>query len=181
MPSEEHICKVCGTHYEQRKSRCPKCGCRHDETVPAFLRCKRCGTVFPSKSKQCPACGQSVSPQTATGTLLPAGYERRRRRTRTSYILATAVLLLLLVGEGFLVNAVYANITYHESLRMWQTGGSIEANRRAPDPVYEEPVLPEIPDSLFNDGGSHSGNHASESEASEEYIEDIADSTTVNP
>lgn len=174
MPSEEHICKVCGTHYPVKKSRCPKCGCHDGETVPAFLRCKRCGTVFPSKHKECPACGQIVSPQTATGTVLPAGYAKRERRWRTGLIIAAAATLLVVLGELFLVRVIYANVTYHESLRLWQSGGSIEANRRAPDPVYEEPVIPEIPDSLFNSGSSHS---SSTNETEELSNEASADST----
>ncbi len=65
-------------------------------------------------------------------------------------VLLTVVAIGVLVGEYFLVAMCYANVTYHESIRLWDSAGSIDANRRQPDPVYQEPVATEVSDSTFD-------------------------------
>lgn len=136
--TEDNICKVCGTHYAANVRRCPRCGCPRGGTAPAYLRCKRCGTVMPSSRKTCPGCGQQVTPQTAAGVLLPPDWAKRTRRRRWGFIAGVAVLAAAVTVEAFVVKAVYSNITYSRSLHLWNSGGSIEANRRAPDPVHQE-------------------------------------------
>jgi len=67
------------------------------------------------------------------------------------------------VGEIFVVSRLYQQETYRESLQLWNTPENIDANRRSPDPVYEEPAAPEVPDSLFTiDGTTH---HADKQDA----------------
>lgn len=73
----------------------------------------------------------------------------RKRLLRTSlYVLLVACLA---TGEYFAVAAAYGNMAYRETLDLWNCGGSIEANRREPDPTYVEPVVPDVPDSLFDE------------------------------
>jgi len=148
---KENVCKVCSHHYPADVRKCPKCGCPQGGNKPAYLRCKRCGTVFSSRRQTCPSCGIHVSPQTAAGILLPPGEAERHRRAIVRWSVAAVALLLLLIIEGFVVKNVYANLAYRESLHLWNCGGSIEANRRAPDPVYEEVVTPSVIDSLFQE------------------------------
>lgn len=162
MKTAETICKVCGEHYPAKQRKCPKCGCPKGGNKPAYLRCKRCGIVFTSRREKCPGCGQRITPQTAAGVLLPPGEAARRRRTIVHWCIAVVVLLLILITEGFLVKSIYANIAYRESLQLWNCGGSVEANRRAPDPIYEEPVAPEASDSL-TDSAAAATHHAADS------------------
>lgn len=136
--TKQTTCRVCGTTYAATFARCPRCGCERGGTKPAFLRCKRCGTVMPSSRHTCPGCGLDVSPHTATGVLLPPGWAAEGRRQRRRLVVGAVVLVVLLIVEAFVVRAVFSHVTYSESLHLWNSGGSIEANRRAPDPVYQE-------------------------------------------
>lgn len=166
---DENICKVCGTRYPATERRCPHCGCRTGAAVPAYLKCRRCGTVMPSARKRCPGCGDTISPATATAIpLSDVPQKPRRNSTWWKWALAIAGVIILLTGEALLVRTIYANITCRESLRMWDCGGSVEANRRNPDPYYGDVTLEQQaeedslrahrydtpPDSTADDGAS---------------------------
>lgn len=75
--------------------------------------------------------------------------QRRKRMLRT--LLFTLLVAAIGTGEYFAVYAAYENMARRKALQLWDCGGSIEANRREPDPTYVEPVLPDVPDSLFDD------------------------------
>ncbi len=146
----EHICKVCGTTYPGNRKRCPKCGCPNGDSVPAYLRCKRCGTVMTSRKKTCPGCGQPISPATATVVLLPPDAEKTTRRRIVIWCTVTLTVLIICIGEFFIVKQLYAGYAYRHSLELWNTPGSIDANRKTPDPVYNEPTVTDVPDSLID-------------------------------
>lgn len=75
--------------------------------------------------------------------------QRRRRIVRT--FLCVVLVAVVAAGEYFAVYMAYENMERRKALRLWDCGGSIEANRREPDPVYVEPVMPDVPDSLFEE------------------------------
>jgi hypothetical protein len=163
MKAKEYLCTVCHTPYAASAGHCPRCGCRRGENVPAFLRCKNCRTIFAAHRKACPGCGQKNTPQNATGVFLPTGYDYRCRQQRRRYLIAAVIVAAVAVGEIFVVSRLYQQETYRESLQLWNTPENIDANRRSPDPVYEEPAAPEVPDSLFTiDGATH---HAEKQDA----------------
>lgn len=148
---DENICRVCGTHYPGRKAKCPRCGCPRGGTVPAYLRCTRCDTVLSSRHKTCPGCGQTISPSTARVAFLPPRRPGSGRRAAIAWTVGIVAAVAVLAAEAFIVEGIYANRAYNRALDLWDCGGSIEANRREPDPVYEQPAAPEVPDSLFYD------------------------------
>ena len=55
-----------------------------------------------------------------------------------------------LTGETFLVKSIYANVTYRECLDLWNCGGSVAANKRTPDPVYEGTIEETPVDTLID-------------------------------
>lgn len=76
----------------------------------------------------------------------PAG----KRRKTLLWAASIAAVALLLTGETFLVKSIYANVTYRECLDLWNCGGSVAANKRTPDPVYEG-TIEETPVDSLND------------------------------
>lgn len=190
-------CKVCGRIYSADQKSCPRCGCLQGATIPAYLRCKRCGTVLPSSQRNCPKCGQPISPQTAgvvlfrdlagkpsaaaSATPLNQGKPKRpstpisKRQRIWRWIGGIAAALLVLVGETFLVKTIYANVTYRECLELWNCGGSVAANRRAPDPVYEDTVEETTTDSLADIRQAHNTDSLDRAEAIEETETDSLD------
>lgn len=188
-------CKVCGQVYPESQPNCPRCGCPQGATVPAYLRCKRCGTVLSSRHRTCPHCGQAISPQTATVVLLrdvpasPSAPSAARPARRTPRPAASqsrgrqwlrwsggvAAALVVLVAEGFLVKTIYANITYRECLDLWNCGGSVAANRRAPDPVYEDTVEETLSDSLADVSRAQATDSIDRASAAEEIENDSLD------
>lgn len=79
------------------------------------------------------------------------GKDKSRNRRRLRICLYLLLVAAVATAEYFAVAAVYGNMAYNEVMRLWDCGGSIEANRRTPDPIYHEPVLPDVPDTLFDD------------------------------
>ena len=77
---------------------------------------------------------------------------RPRLQPRQILVRSVAALLLagLLAGEGYLVAGFYRQQAYRHTMELWNCGGTVEANRRTPDPVYRETETPELPDSLFD-------------------------------
>ncbi|GAY30093.1 hypothetical protein, partial [Prevotella sp. MGM2] len=75
-----------------------------------------------------------------------------RLQPRQILVRSVAALLLagLLAGEGYLVAGFYRQQAYRHTMELWNCGGTVEANRRTPDPVYRETETPELPDSLFD-------------------------------
>ncbi|MBS7408343.1 MAG: hypothetical protein SOU82_05940 [Alloprevotella sp.] len=150
-------CKVCGTEYPDKKSQCPRCGCRKGETIPANLKCKRCGTTFSSRHKTCPACGIVVSPTTAEVAFLPPSNAKAKMKQRLIWGALWLGLVLVCIGEAFLVKAIYARSAQNTAKELWEANDRIEDNRREPDPIYKQPVVEDTPDSLINDLILHDG------------------------
>lgn len=73
-----------------------------------------------------------------------------KRRKKLLWAASIAAVALLLTGETFLVKSIYANVTYRECLDLWNCGGSVAANKRTPDPVYEG-TIEETPVDSLND------------------------------
>lgn len=147
-------CKACGHEYADNLKNCPHCGCAKDASCPPYVSCPRCGTVMPARRKECPGCGLAITPQNARPARQPRHRTPTRPRLQPRQILvhSVAALLLagLLAGEGYLVAGFYRQQAYRHTMELWNCGGTVEANRRTPDPVYRETETPELPDSLFD-------------------------------
>ena len=141
-------CKHCGETFTSSHQFCP--GCKSPvspRTADAVLLSQVPKTrVVRSEviARETAAVRQADERAKPTPPRTPQSRKKLRRR----WALAIVVALLLLVGETFLVKAVYANITYRESLKLWNCGGSVEANQRTPDPVRVTPSTDLIIDSL---------------------------------
>lgn len=150
----DNTCKVCGEQYPAYLKKCPRCGTARNSKVPAWLCCSRCGAFMSSRRRTCPDCGQVISPRTATVAFLPKRKPGQRWRTAAIWGGAVVVAAGLLAVEGFLVEKAYAHDAYQRAMELWDCGGSIEANRREPDPIYEqeveEPRVAQTTDSLFD-------------------------------
>lgn len=74
-----------------------------------------------------------------------------------SFVLALAIVATV---EYVAVSLAYDNMARRATLDAWQCGGSIQANRRAADPVYVQPEPVAEPsdsfvDELINDSLDH--------------------------
>lgn len=88
---------------------------------------------------------------------MPKSKPNNNRKRIALYVLYSVCFVLFLVVEGLVTSAIFYNISYRETLNLWDCGGSVEANRRAPDPTYTPPPEPEeVTDSIFDEMTSDS-------------------------
>ncbi len=168
----EYTCKVCGMNFPEKQKTCPRCGCPKGETVPAYLRCNRCGTVMPSKHETCPDCSLDISPQTATACMLPPEEPGNRRKQKIWRNIAIGILLVVLVGEFFLVKTIYTETSYSNAIELWGEEVAIDKNRRAPDKIVPLEVE-ERTDSVEEKEPTYRGSFGGESIEEEEFPEEI--------
>ena len=83
---------------------------------------------------------------------MPKSNPNKKKSRIGLYVLYSICFVLFLVVEGLITSAIFYNISYRETLTLWNCGGSVEANRRAPDPTYTPPPMPEeVSDSVFDE------------------------------
>lgn len=93
-----------------------------------------------------------------------------------AWTLGIVAAIIVLTGEGLLVKTIYANVTYRECLDLWNSGGSVAANRRAPDPVYEDTTTDDQAiDSLLDIDYAHNVDSIDRVQAAEETEADSLD------
>ena len=144
-------CKRCGTVLPSSLRNCPQCGQGISPKTASVVLFRelangqggQTGGRTPSDATNSQKATKSNAPKRAAQ---PAD---KRRKTLLWAASITAVALLL-TGETFLVKSIYANVTYRECLDLWNCGGSVAANKRTPDPVYEG-TIEETPVDSLND------------------------------
>ena len=102
---------------------------------------------------------------------MPKTKPNKKRKPIALYVLYAVCFLLFLVAEGLVTSAIFYNISYLETMNLWNCGGSVEANRRAPDPTYTPPPMPqEVSDSVFDEMTADTL-AADSAQVQEEYVE----------
>lgn len=154
-------CKHCGTVLPSSLRNCPNCGQGiSPRTAGVVLFRELTGGQNGQAEGGIP--NGAGNRQGAARNTRPKGNaaesKKSKRATRPSsrgrrallWTGSVAAAALLLTGEAFLVKGIYANSTYRECLDLWNCGGSVTANKRTPDPVYEGTIEETPVDSLIN-------------------------------
>lgn len=130
---------------------CPQCGqCISPKTASVVLFRELANGQGGQTEGRTPS-GAANSPKTTKSNAPKRAAQLPGKRRKTLLWAASiAAVALLLTGETFLVKSIYANVTYRECLDLWNCGGSVAANKRTPDPVYEG-TIEETPVDSLND------------------------------